>query len=169
MGSVSWIVLGLVAAVGGAAVAIFGKVGLEQVDPTLATTARSLVMSGVLVAACVGTGRAGQLFGAQSGFDARAWVFVLLAGVAGAVSWLAYFGALRIGAAAQVAAIDRLSVAFVIVFASVFLGEQYGWRGWVGIALVVLGLALVATDSTASGSRAQEAPGVGVGSVDSVT
>ncbi|MGD8281522.1 MAG: EamA family transporter [Gemmatimonadota bacterium] len=72
----------------------------------------------------------------------------LEAGLAGAISWLAYFCALRVGAAAKVASIDRLSVAFVVVFASLFLGERYGWRGWLGVVLVVAGLALVASDSS---------------------
>ena len=153
--ALSWVVLGLIAALGGAGVAIFGKVGLEHVDPTLATTARSLVMAAVLVGVSLATGRFGSLF--STGLDRRGWTFVVLAGIAGAISWLAYFWALRVGAAAQVASIDRLSVAFVVVFASAFLGEQYGWRGWVGVALVVIGLAMVATDPTHAAAQASAA------------
>jgi len=147
MASYSWVGLGLIAALGGAGVAIFGKVGLESVDPTLATTARSVVMTGVLIGVCLATGRLPGLGGGGGQIDARAWMFIVLAGLAGAVSWLAYFGALRIGAAAQVASIDRLSLAFVVVFSASFLGERYGWRGWVGITLVVTGILLVASDS----------------------
>lgn len=147
MDALSWILPGLVAALGGAAVAIFGKIGLESVDPTLATTARSLVMSAVLIAACGATSRLRGLFGG-SVLDSRAWMFIVLAGLSGAISWLGYFWALRIGAAAKVAAIDRLSFAFVVIFASAFLGERYGWRGWLGVVLVVVGLTLVATDPT---------------------
>jgi transporter family protein len=150
MTSFSWVGLGLIAALGGAGVAIFGKIGLEAVDPTLATTARSAVMTVSLLGVCLATGRLQGLVGPSGGIDARAWVFIVLAGLAGAVSWLAYFGALRIGAAAQVASIDRLSLAFVIVFAATFLGERYGWRGWVGIVLVVAGILLVASDSPVS-------------------
>jgi transporter family protein len=77
----------------------------------------------------------------------RAWTFILLAGFSGAISWLAYFAALRIGAAAQVSSIDRLSLAFVMLFAVLFLGERYGWRGWTGVTLVVVGILLIVADS----------------------
>ena len=62
---------------------------------------------------------------------------------------MAYFAALRIGAATQVASIDRLSLVFVLLFATWFLDERYGWRGWLGIGLVVIGIALVGSDRTA--------------------
>jgi len=140
----TWISLGLIAALGGAGVAVLGKVGLGGVDPTLATTARSVVMTVVLLTASLASG---GLRGLTS-LDVRAWTFVVLAGLAGAISWLAYFAALKIGAAAQVASIDRLSLAFVVVFSSAFLGERYGWRGWVGVVLVVIGILLVASDPT---------------------
>jgi len=153
----SWVVLGLIAALGGAGVAIFGKVGLEQVDPTLATTARSLVMAAVLLGVSLATGRFGSLFSSGSGLDRRGWTFIVMAGLAGAISWLAYFWALRVGAAAQVASIDRLSVAFVVIFAALFLGERYGWRGWMGVALVAIGLTMVATDPTHAPSQASPA------------
>jgi transporter family protein len=140
----TWISLGLIAALGGAGVAVLGKVGLGGVDPTLATTARSIVMTVVLLMASLASG---GLRGLTS-LDVRAWTFVVLAGFAGAISWLAYFAALKIGAAAQVASVDRLSLAFVVVFSSAFLGERYGWRGWVGVVLVVIGILLVASDPT---------------------
>lgn len=146
VGHLSWVGLGIVSALGAAGVAIFGKVGLSGLDPTLATTLRSLVMTLVLVALCVLTGRARLFGGPEAGLDSRAATFIVLAGLSGAISWLAYFGALRIGGAAQVAAIDRLSLAFVLLFASAFLGERYGWRGWLGVALVVCGVFLLASD-----------------------
>jgi transporter family protein len=146
MGSLSWIGLGLIAALGGAGVAVLGKVGLGGIDATLATTIRSCVMTAVLLAVSAATGRFRGLGDPGVGLDVRAWTFIVLAGLSGAVSWLAYFGALRIGTAVQVASIDRLSLAFVIVFAALFLNERYGWRGWTGVALVVAGVLLVATD-----------------------
>lgn len=144
MGSFGWISLGLVAALGGAGVAIFGKLGLTAVDPTLATTLRSVVMTTILVGVSSATGAFRPSTMAAVG--SRAWTFILLAGFSGAVSWLAYFAALRIGAAAQVASIDRLSLVFVMLFGALLLGERYGWRGWTGVALVVLGILLIAGD-----------------------
>ncbi|MGI9037896.1 MAG: EamA family transporter [Gemmatimonadota bacterium] len=144
MGSLGWISLGLVAALGGAGVAIFGKLGLTGVDPTLATTLRSVVMTFMLVGVSSASGALRPSTMASVG--GRAWTFILLAGFSGAVSWLAYFAALRIGAAAQVASIDRLSLVFVMLFAVLFLGERYGWRGWTGVALVMVGILMIAVD-----------------------
>jgi transporter family protein len=145
MGSFGWIGLGLVAALGGAGVAIFGKVGLAGVDPTLATTLRSVVMTVMLLGVSVAAGVLRPSTVTTVG--GRAWTFILLAGFSGAISWLAYFAALRIGAAAQVSSIDRLSLAFVMLFAVLFLGERYGWRGWTGVTLVVVGILLIVADS----------------------
>lgn len=151
MEHLSWIGLGLLAAIGAAGVAIFGKLGVEQVDTTLAATLRSLVMTAMLCLVVVLSGRPQSLVAQVGQVEAKAWLFIILAGVAGAVSWLAYFAALRIGTATQVAAIDRLSLAFVIVLATLFLGERYGARGWIGVALTLAGIALMATDTPQAG------------------
>ena len=55
-------------------------------------------------------------------------------------SWLAYFKALQIGSASQVAPIDKLSVVLVVVFAVIFLGERPSFREWIGIALIASGV-----------------------------
>ena len=44
-----WIALALLAAVFAALVAIFGKVGLQGLDTTMATTVRAVIMAGFLV------------------------------------------------------------------------------------------------------------------------
>jgi transporter family protein len=59
-------------------------------------------------------------------------------------SWLCYFRALKIGQAAQVAPIDKLSVVLVAIFGAVFLGERLSGTGWTGVALIGLGAILVA-------------------------
>ncbi len=69
---------------------------------------------------------------------------LILAGVAGALSWLFYFLALRDGAASAVVAIDRLSIVFVVVIAAVTLGETASWRTLGGAALMALGAFMIA-------------------------
>jgi transporter family protein len=70
-------------------------------------------------------------------------LFVLLSGVAGALSWLFYFRALQVGNASQVAPIDRLSVVFVLVFAVLFLHEKVTWPLVIGTFLIVGGGILI--------------------------
>jgi transporter family protein len=74
----------------------------------------------------------------------RAWLFIVLAGVAGAASWLCYFRALQIGDASRIAPIDRLSVLFVIVFGVLFLGEKLTVGVGVGALLILAGAIFVA-------------------------
>ena len=74
----------------------------------------------------------------------RTYLFLILSGAATGLSWLCYFRALKLGDAARVAPIDKLSVVLVAVFAAIFLGERLSVAGWAGVALIAAGAALVA-------------------------
>lgn len=134
-----WIVYALLSAASAGLVAIFGKVGIKDVDSTLATTVRAVIMAGILLVTALVLGKVKYL----SSIDNKALLFIALSGVAGAFSWLMYFVALRTGPASGVAAVDRLSVVFVLVFAVLFLAEQLTWRTAVGGALITVGAILM--------------------------
>jgi transporter family protein len=134
-----WIVYALLAALFAALVAILGKVGLRDVDVTLATAVRAVVMAGFLVSAALVLGKAGGI----SDIPRRAFLFIVLSGGAGAASWLFYFLALRDGPATGVAALDRLSVVLVFILAVVFLGEAFTPKAALGAVLVVAGAILL--------------------------
>jgi transporter family protein len=136
---VGWIPLALLSALFAALVAIFGKVGVAKVDPTLATAVRAVIMAAVLVVFALGIGRASHLHE----LDRRAVIFIVLSGLAGAASWLCYFLALRLGPAPGVAALDRLSVVFVLVFAIAFLGQAFTWQAALGALLLTIGAILL--------------------------
>jgi len=74
----------------------------------------------------------------------RTWLFLVLSGLATGASWLCYFRALKLGDAARVAPIDKLSVVLVALFGVVFLGERLSGTNWLGVALIALGALLVA-------------------------
>src|SRR5437764_15176591 len=95
--SVGWVGLGLASALGAAGVAIFGSLGLSKVDSTLATTLRSIIMALMLVVLTLATGKMQTVWRGQSNLDSRAWLFIVLAALCGASSWLAYFAALQLG------------------------------------------------------------------------
>ena len=135
-----WIFYALLAAVFAAAVAIFGKLGLKSIDPTLATTVRSIIMAGFLLV----TAFALQKFNGFSlaAFTGKEWLLIICAGIAGALSWLFYFTALKVGPAGGVSALDRLSVVFVVVLAALFLGEALTWKTALGAALITGGALL---------------------------
>jgi transporter family protein len=136
-----WLTYALFSAVFAALVAIFGKLGLSKVDSTLATTIRSLVMALFLVLVTLSLKKF-QGFTIHE-LNGKQWLYIVLAGVAGALSWLFYFAALKSGQATKVAAIDRLSIVFVLIFAVLFLGESFKVKPAIGAALMALGAILM--------------------------
>ena len=76
--------------------------------------------------------------------SARSYVFLVLSGLATGGSWLCCFRALKLGDAARVAPIDKLSVVLVAIFGALFLGEKLAPQNWLGVALIALGTVLVA-------------------------
>ena len=140
-----WILFASLSAVTAALVAIFGKLGLsENISPTIATTVRSIIMAVFLVTTVGVLVSIKKLDGfSLSAFGARDWLLIILSGVFGALSWLFYFVALKQGPASSVAAVDRLSVVFVVLLAAVFLGESLGWKAFLGAGIMILGAFLI--------------------------
>lgn len=139
---IGWLILALLSAVTAALVAIFGKIGLEGVDTNTATMIRAGIMFFVLILVILFTGKLGEI--ASVAADRRALFYIALSGIAGAMSWLFYFGALKLGNASQVAPIDRLSIVFVVILAALVLGENVTPKIAAGISLMVVGAVLVA-------------------------
>ena len=135
-----WLIFALLSAVFAAAVAIFGKIGLEGVDSTLATGLRAGVMFVFMFIVLLFTKKLPDI----TTVNKKATLFIILGGIAGALSWIFYFLALKLGQASKVAPIDRLSVVFVIIFAVLFLGEKLTLKVALGAALVAVGAILIA-------------------------
>lgn len=131
----TWVILGLGSAFFAALVAIFGKLGLKDVDTVLATTIRTLVMAAFFVILSLSLQKFGDF---HQGSD-RTWLYIILSGVAGALSYLCYFWALKIGPTAGVAALDRTSVVFVLILSALFLAEGISWKTGLGALLVAAG------------------------------
>ena len=136
-----WLFYAFLSSVTAALVAVFGKLGLKNIDSTLATTVRSVIMATFLVIVSLFLKKF-EGFTFQS-FSQRDWLLITLAGISGALSWLFYFFALKTGLATKVVVIDRLSLVFVIVLAAIFLGESLGWKSVTGALLMVSGALLI--------------------------
>lgn len=136
----SWQFWAVLSAVFAALTAIFAKVGVHDIDSDLATLIRTVVVFAVLAALLAATGR----LHAPSAISGRTWLFLVLSGLATGASWVCYFRALKLGAAAQVAPIDKLSVVLVAVFGVIFLGERLSLINWLGVLLIGGGAILVA-------------------------
>ena len=135
-----WILYAIGSAVSAGLVAIFGKIGISRVDSTIATTVRAIIMTFFLLSICVGLGKLHLI----KTIDNKALLFIALSGIAGAVSWLFYFFALKNGPTSAVAAIDKTSIVFVFIFASFFLAEKFTWLKTIGAVLVAIGALIMA-------------------------
>ena len=136
----SWLTWALLSAAFAALTAIFAKVGVENVNSDFATLIRTFVILGVLGILVAAT-RQWQSPGSVS---ARTYLFLILSGLATGASWLCYFRALKLGDAARVAPIDKLSVVLVAIFGVMFLGEKFAGLNWLGVLLIAAGTLLVA-------------------------
>ncbi|HNV12953.1 MAG TPA: EamA family transporter [bacterium] len=135
-----WLVYALLSAIFAAGVAIVGKLGLKNIDSTLATTVRSVIMAVFLLIVSFLLKKF-QNFSFSS-FSSKDWWLIAFSGIFGALSWLFYFFALKDGQATAVVAIDRLSMAFVFILALIFLGETFSIKGLIGVVLIVAGAIL---------------------------
>ena len=136
----SWPFWALLSALFAALTAIFAKVGIEQIDSDFATFIRTVVILIVLGGILIASGQWQPL----PSISGRTYLFLVLSGLATGASWLCYFRALKLGDAARVAPLDKLSVVFVAVLGVLFLGEKLSMPNWIGVALIASGALLVA-------------------------
>jgi transporter family protein len=136
----AWQFWALLSAAFAALTAIFAKVGIEHINSDFATFIRTVVILAVIAMIVLATGQWQPL----AEVSTRTYAFLVLSGLATGGSWLCYFRALKLGNAAQVAPIDKLSVVLVAVFGVAFLGERLTGINWLGIVMIAAGAGLVA-------------------------
>lgn len=137
---ISWQFWALLSAGFAALTAVFAKIGVENVNSDFATLVRTVV---ILLAAGLMVYLTGN-WQQPSEISPKTWLFLILSGLATGASWICYFRAMKLGDAARVAPIDKLSVVFVAVFAVLFLGEKLSLPNWLGVILIACGAVLVA-------------------------
>lgn len=135
----SWQFWAVLSAGFAALTAVFAKIGIENVNSDFATFIRTLVIMAVLAVIITAIGA----WQPPSTITPRTWLFLVLSGLATGASWICYFRALKLGDAARVAPIDKLSVVMVAIFAVLFLGERLSLPNWLGVFCIGLGGILV--------------------------
>ncbi|HWU62683.1 MAG TPA: EamA family transporter [Ensifer sp.] len=138
--ALGWQVWALLSAGFAALTAIFAKIGVEGVNSDFATLIRTCVVIIVLTAIVGATGQ----FQPLRDISAKTWVFLALSGLGTGASWLCYFRALKLGDAARVAPVDKLSIVLVAVFGVVFLSEKLSLLHWLAIAMMTAGAVMLA-------------------------
>lgn len=136
----TWQLWAVLSAVFAALTAIFAKVGVENIGSDFATFIRTIVILLVVALLLLGTGQ----WQSPTSVSGRTYLFLILSGMATGASWLCYFRALKLGDAARVAPIDKLSVVLVAIFGVLLLGEKLSAPNWLGVAMIGAGAILVA-------------------------
>jgi transporter family protein len=136
-----WLIFALLSAIGAAFVAIFAKIGLQNIDANTSTMIRAVVMALFLIGVVLVEGKLSNVSPILS--NHKALMYIVLSGIAGALSWLFYFVALQTGPASKVFSIDKLSLLFVLIFSVLILGEKFDIKVGIGAALMALGAILV--------------------------
>ena len=83
-------------------------------------------------------------FASLSALTTKNWFFVVVSGIAGALSWIFFFHALSQGPTVVVTVIDKLSIVFTAVLAMIVLSEGLTLQSGLGLLLVTAGTVLVA-------------------------
>ena len=138
----AWLIYALLSAISAAMVAVFGKMGLQHLDANTATAIRAVIMALFLVGVVVVQGKLNLI--SEIIENRKALFFIALSGIAGALSWLFYFMAIKNGQGSQVAPIDKLSVVFAVIFAVILFGEKISMIAAGGVALITVGALMVA-------------------------
>ena len=133
-----WWVYALLSALFAALTAVFAKVGVKNIDSNLATAIRTTIIFVLVWGIALFKGVVPNI----KHLEQKTWIFLVLSGCATGLSWLFYFKALQLGKVAQVAPVDKLSVALAIVLSIAFLGEVLTWKIALG-ALMIIGGTIV--------------------------
>ncbi len=130
-----WLVFAILSAVFAALTSILAKVGIADVNSTLATAIRTVVV----LAMSWGMVFLTKVQGGISEISRRSWIFLILSGLATGASWLFYYRALQLGEVSKVAPIDKMSIVITLVLAFVFLHEQFTVKSLIGAILLTAG------------------------------
>jgi len=133
-----WLFYAVLAALFASLTAIFGRIGIADIDANLWTAGRTMVvlpLSWLMVFVTSGHKKIKSV-------DRRSWLFLIVSGLATGASWLFFYHALQMGNVSVVVPVDKLSVVLTMGFARLFLGEKFSKRSLIGLGLLTVGTLL---------------------------
>ena len=133
--SPSWLLYAFGSAIFASLTSILGKIGIENVNSTLGTAIRTivvLIMAWIVVFVTKKQNTIKEI-------DKKSWWFLGLSGIATGSSWLCYYRALQTGPASVVVPIDKLSILVTIAFSYVVFKEKLSAKSGIGLVLIVAG------------------------------
>ena len=130
-----WLIYAVLSAVFASMTSILGKIGIENVDSTLGTALRTIVVLIMAWLIVFMTHKQKEI----RKIDGKSWIFLILSGITTGLSWLCDYRALQTGKASVVVPIDKLSIVVSVVFAWIVFKEKLSPKGLAGLVLIVAG------------------------------
>jgi transporter family protein len=140
-----WILWAVLASLSAALVMVFTKIGLKNVDSSLAFAIQAVLIRCITWAVVISQ----SSYTGLKNIDQKAWIMLILAGIATTLSTLFSFKALTMGPASFVVTIERTSLVFTLILSVVFLKEKLTWQLVTGGLLVLSGAILIAFSQAA--------------------
>lgn len=134
-----WILLAFGSALFAGATAILAKIGIKKIDSMLATAIRTIIILifSWLMVLIVGS------FNTILTIDSKAYIFLILSGLATGASWLCYFKALQLGDVNKVTPIDKSSTVLTMILAFIILREPITLLKLIGMGAIGVGTYLM--------------------------
>lgn len=136
-----WIVAAVLSAVFAGITAVLSKCGIKNANSDVATAVRTSVVLVFAWAIVFITGA----YPSIAEISGRSWLFLILSGLATGASWICYFKALSLGEVSKVAAVDKSSVVFSVLFAIALFPDERNrwWLKLIFLALIAFGTFLM--------------------------
>lgn len=135
-----WFIYSLLGAIFAAFSTIFAKIGLKDINSITVTTLRAIIMTIIIfIIFLLEIKNINSLFNLSN----KNYLFVILSALFGALSWIAFFYALKIGKASNVSIIDRSSFLFVVLLSIIVLNEKLTIQKVIASILMFIALVLL--------------------------
>lgn len=134
-----WVLMAAGSAFFAGVTSILAKCGIRKTDSTVATALRTIVvllMSCLMVLICGSADQITQISG-------KAWLFLVLSGLATGGSWLCYFRALQLGDVNKVVPVDKSSTVLSMLMAFILFHEELSPLKAVCLVMITAGIFLM--------------------------
>jgi transporter family protein len=119
---------------------VFGKLGLEKIDPLLAISIRTIGLAAIVLIVLIFTGRWEEV----GEVDPRSGALILLEGVfAGLLGHFAYYFALKAGEVSRTVLLVRSAPIITVVLGVILFGEKLSFTEIGGMVLIISGSVLM--------------------------
>ena len=134
-----WLIYGFLSAIFASLTSILAKIGIANVDSTLATAIRTVVVL-LMAWLIVFLKKKSNLV---KNIDRKEMLFLVLSAIATLMSWLCYYYAISNGIVSIVVPIDKLSIVGVVVFSYIFFREKLSKKALFGLISLIIGTLLM--------------------------